>query len=216
MRSRPVRLLAALALGGALVAVPVATVLACSCGFPGYEEAIASADAAFIGTVVSSDEPPPGAGDGLAEATYLFEVSATKAELPDRLAVVTPFGGGANCGFDMSVGEEWLVIVAIERGQPRTNLCHGTVPIEGLDAETRAIVVKTLTLPDPSAPVHSSSAAVPAGSARPSSDPPAAPDPASASDGIDIGPIAAGIAAGAVLLSSLIVFRRPLQRERPR
>ena len=132
---------AALALGSAWV--PLETALACSCAFLGYPEAIGQADVAFVGTVVDEAEPGQAAG-GLETARYAFEVSRAKAEMASSVEVDTIFGNGANCGFDMAVGEEWLIVATLQDGRPQTDLCQGSARTIDLDAQTRALLDEAL------------------------------------------------------------------------
>jgi hypothetical protein len=137
---RPIaRLTAALLLALGSAWVPLESALACSCGFPGYPQAIADADVAFVGTLVAEREPLPG-GDGFAEAQYAFEVTRARDPMTSPFEVNALFGGDANCGFDMSAGEEWLVIATSQEGKPTTSLCSGTARTKDLDAETRLVV----------------------------------------------------------------------------
>ena len=140
---RAMRLLRAVAVAVLLTSVPIATVSACSCAFLGYPEAIASADVAFVGTVVGADEPA--VLNGLPEATYAFDVERGTQPVASPFTVRSVVGDGANCGLDIDVGQRWLVLASMEGGVPTTNLCSGSTPFEGLDDATRAQIDPLLT-----------------------------------------------------------------------
>lgn len=140
---RAIRLLRALAVVLLLTTVPIATVSACSCAFLGYPEAIATADVAFVGTVVGADEPA--VMGGLPEATYAFEVERGTEPVASPFSVRTVVGDGANCGLEIDVGQRWLVLASMENGVPSTNLCSGSTPFDGLDEATRAQIDPLLT-----------------------------------------------------------------------
>jgi hypothetical protein len=118
--------------------VPLGTVVACSCAFVGYPEAVAQADIAFVGTVIGEAEP--GNPGGLDTARYAFDVDRATTPLESPLEIDALFGNGANCGVDMAIGEEWLVIATIEGGRPTTNLCTGSTLTISMDAETRELL----------------------------------------------------------------------------
>jgi hypothetical protein len=139
MRQRLARLAASLALLAALLTTPAARVMACSCAFLGYPEAIAEADVAFIGEVLEADEPILGGGLD-AEARYVVAVERAKAPMTTPIEIASWFGDGASCGLDMNVGERWLVLATLEDGIPRTHLCHGSGRWDGMDAATRSDV----------------------------------------------------------------------------
>jgi hypothetical protein len=143
------RLLAALVLAIGTTWLPLTTALACSCGFAGYEEAIAAADVAFIGTVVGESEPA--LAQGMETARYAFDVALSKAPLPNPFEMDSTFGNGANCGFDMGVGEEWLVIASEWEGRLETNLCTGTTLTEDLDPSEFNRIKLALSPNDPAA-----------------------------------------------------------------
>ena len=129
-----VRLLGALVLALAGGAAPIGSALACSCGFPGYADAIAAADVAFIGTVVAEEEPAGfDGGRPMPQAMYAFDVSRSKGPMESPYELSVAFGNGANCGFDMSVGEEYVVIASEWEGNLATNLCSGTALTQHID-----------------------------------------------------------------------------------
>jgi hypothetical protein len=129
---RPIRLvLAAAVLALTTTTLSATTALACTCRMGGLGEMVAAADVAFIGTVVGEREPDD---MGTFEpATYAFDVAMSKAPLPNPFEMDSTYGIGANCGFDMTVGEEWLVIASEWEGRLETNLCTGSTRTEFLD-----------------------------------------------------------------------------------
>ncbi len=133
------RILVAVGLSVGAAWLPVQTAFACSCGFPGYRDAIAAADVAFVGRVVGEAEPGVMAGD-LPTATVAFDVTRAKAPIASPFELEVAFGGDANCGFDMAIGEEWLVIASAHDGRLQTNLCNGTARADGLDDDTRLVL----------------------------------------------------------------------------
>ena len=158
MHRRALRLFQATVLVIGVSALPFATVMACSCAFLGYPEAIAQADIALIGTVTAAEERGPGGVDGLPEAAYAFDVERSTHALSEPFTVHAIVGDGANCGLQLAVGQRWLVIASAEGGRPQTNLCSGSSLYESLDEETRAnveaqLAVTTFTTSEDEAPV---------------------------------------------------------------
>jgi hypothetical protein len=135
------RIAAAAALAIGCASIPLDAALACSCAFPGYREAIATADVAFVGTVVGEKEPGPALGAvGMPMAVYAFAVERSKQPMQSPFEVAATFGGDANCGFDMAIGEAWLVIASVWEGRLETNSCTGTTRVDGLDADTLLVL----------------------------------------------------------------------------
>jgi hypothetical protein len=85
----------------------------------------------------------------LASATYLLTVSRSKGPIDSPFAVQALFGDAGDCGVDMAVGEEWLVIASVADGRLRTTLCDGTAQTAKLDAQTRADVDAALVPLEP-------------------------------------------------------------------
>jgi hypothetical protein len=168
MPTSVVRVAAAVAFAFTLTWLPNSIAYACSCGFLGYEEAIATADFAFVGTVVGEEEPLQ-IVTGFDPARYAFEVSASKRPMNSPFVVETAFGaGGANCGFDMSVGEDWLVVGEVLEGRPQTNLCYGTAQFASLDPAARRAAEVALTVAAPTArPTDAASASAEGAPAQP-------------------------------------------------
>jgi hypothetical protein len=179
------RVLGAIALAVGLLVAPAATVNACSCVFAGYEEAIAAADVAFIGTVVAKDGLPPFGGDIMPTARHAFDVTRSKAPMHSPFSLEVADGSGSSCGLTMSIGEEWVVIASTWEGKLQTNLCSGTVLAESLDPGELGRIEHALPNNDPTA-------------AAPTEDGMIIPAPF----------IVAGAAALLVALASLLAFRR--------
>lgn len=143
MRQRLARLAASLALLAALLTLPATSVLACSCVHAEPAERLAGSDVVFIGSVIEEREPEE--PSAFAEAIYLFDVERSRQPIGSPYGVAVWFGGDANCGFDMTVGERWLVFATVEDGVPRTNLCQGTTPFPPADALMRRLVEAQVT-----------------------------------------------------------------------
>ncbi len=127
------RVLAAFALAVGTTALPATTAFACSCAFFGYEEAIAAADVAFIGTVVAEEGEQVIELEQFPTARTAFEVSHSKESMASPFVLDVASGGGASCGLDMSIGEEWLVIASAWEGRLSTDLCTGTTLTNDVD-----------------------------------------------------------------------------------
>jgi hypothetical protein len=133
------RYLLALAAAFALVALPVAQVAACSCAQMSVEDAAATADAAFAGTVV--DERPVAGADrtlGAVAATkpmplpmggviYTFNVDGVaKGDIGAQVELLGG-GDGASCGMSFGLGERWLVFASWDGAAHTTSLCAGNL-----------------------------------------------------------------------------------------
>jgi hypothetical protein len=138
------RLVIAAILAFGLATVPTVTAQACSCAFSGYAEAIADADAAFVGTVIQVDEPPPDRGNGMEQVRYQFTIERSRDPMPAWVAVHSHFGGEANCGIDLDVGQRWLIVAHGGAGRLETNGCTGTARLDAIDARDRGEVVLLL------------------------------------------------------------------------
>lgn len=157
-RKRPrLTLLVAFVVALAAAAAPSGVVLACSCAFPGYIEAIASADVAFIGTVVGEEEPAGFDERPMPEARYAFSIARSKAPMTSPFELGVVFGNGANCGFDMSLGEEYVVIASVWEGRLMSNLCHGTTLTESLEEVDLLAIEGALPIREAAREPHESS-----------------------------------------------------------
>jgi MYXO-CTERM domain-containing protein len=102
-----VRLAAALGLACAVVAAGAAPecAYACSCAPVEPEEALARADAAFVGTLVERKEPRGAIVSSGDPVTLVFAVERTlKGELGERVDVAT-VRDSASCGIQADVGQ---------------------------------------------------------------------------------------------------------------
>jgi hypothetical protein len=126
IRIASTRLIAASLLAITSTLVPTATAQACSCAFTSHVEAIAAADVAFIGTVTAREAQPLFA-DPFATTEHAFEVTRSKAPMQTPFALEVASGGGASCGLDMSIGEEWVVIASAWEDGLQTSLCSGSM-----------------------------------------------------------------------------------------
>lgn len=151
--SRLMRLAGALALAAGICAVPVAKAAACSCAAMTPEEAAASAEIVFSGTVVHQ-EPTDGKGMGVAVPVggvamdvpvhgrlpivaaipadlgpmlYAFEVDGVAKGNVGPQAIVLGGGDGASCGMSFGVNERWLVFASVQGEALATSLCAGNV-----------------------------------------------------------------------------------------
>lgn len=123
--------------------LPSGSVMACTCGFASYAEMIAAAEVAFVGSVVSEAEPNELTGP-ISLATYAFEVERAEEPLLVPYEIDVWFGGDANCGLDMAVGEEWVVVARRHEGRLDVNACTGTARIADLDPPTVARIEAAL------------------------------------------------------------------------
>ncbi len=199
------RLIGAVILAAGLTWIPARVVHACSCGFDAYADAIAEADFAFIGAVVVADEPPATI-TGPVAAVYQFRVERGKGPMATPFAVTTPFATGEpNCGFNMDLGQEWLVIAGGEDGPPRADFCNGTTPVASLDAAALEAIDAALrvTPADFDGPVAPAVVKPP----RPAED--ADPDAAGATaPGVAAPPLIVIAVVAVIGVASLVAFRR--------
>ena len=134
--ARPLtRLLAALAVAIGLAWVPIATVDACMCNFPGYPDALATSEVAFIGTMTGTGVTET-RGGGPHTTEVAFDVERGKAELETPIVVDVTLGSEGYCGLPAAVGKRWLVIAHMVDGRPKTNHCSGSKVLARLDLAT--------------------------------------------------------------------------------
>jgi hypothetical protein len=146
MRTAVSRLAVGASLAIGLAWAPAGTVLACSCLMLPLPEAVRQADFAFIGTVIAVDEPEPNAGD----AIYTFTVERARDDMVSPFTLESVFGSDANCGFDMAVGERWLIIASTIDGPPSTSLCSGSARADTMDDVALAVTDAALVVhPNP-------------------------------------------------------------------
>lgn len=116
---------------------------ACSCVVPQPpNQAMAAADAVFIGTVVDAGGVAhQGPERGLALVRYRMEVSEVfKGPVPALVDIHTPDGGGSACGYGFEVGRAELVYASRHDGGPLTaSSCSRTIPADMAEADLRVL-----------------------------------------------------------------------------
>jgi len=113
---RLLRAAALAAAAGALVAVPAAPCLACSCAYAPPGQALRGADAAFVGTLLSRQPPTSGVVSPGTQARWTFDVEqALVGELPDPLVVTSPWSGDS-CGLEVRIGQRVGLILSGKGG----------------------------------------------------------------------------------------------------
>ena len=111
---------------GVLVASPMRIALACSCALPEPRDALAEADAAFVGELIAG---PVGGGSG-DQATWRFSVeTAVKGDIGPTVDVMSP-ASGVSCGFEVAPGERVGVLLYEEKGEWHGGLCTQIGPGE--------------------------------------------------------------------------------------
>lgn len=127
-----------LVLGMAVVATPQPA-FACSCMIMDADRFLGTYDAAFIGTVLSSDVES--ADD---DAVWTFEVEqVVKGELGETVEVLS-HAQSSMCGFALSVGERTGVFMNERNGQWHSSTCS--------QIEPEALLAATPTIPDDAQP----------------------------------------------------------------
>ena len=126
-----------------LAAIPIATVMACSCAMADFDEAIATADVAVVGTAVASS---PAGGDEFGEAVLTtWEISRSRDRLgTDSIAVRSVKDSGANCGISFASGERWLILAYRAEQGLETNGCMMNRRLDGSDPEVETAVASML------------------------------------------------------------------------
>lgn len=134
--------------GLAPLVTPVATVHACSCMFLTPVEAVAGADTAFIGTVITAVEPNAGVfRGGFEDVSYGFSVERSSRSLPaSQIKVGSHLGDGANCGINLDVGERWFIVADLDEGSLTTSSCAGSVSMDEADAKVAADIERLLPI----------------------------------------------------------------------
>ena len=147
--TRASRSLLALVVALGLSVVPLVQVAACSCAMQEMPEAISTAEAAFVGTLVASrTEASEGdlAGPGVGATTWVWEVERSRDPVEtNEIAVVGWADDGANCGTSFGVGERWLVLAYME-GQLATNGCMMNRLLDGSDPDFEATLDTSLPI----------------------------------------------------------------------
>lgn len=123
-----------LVLAAAALAADVEDARACSCALPDAREALAQADGAFVGTLVSRRQ-----GDREAVLTFSVERSL-KGSIGRTIDVSTPSNSAA-CGIEVPVGKRVGLVLERRSGAWRGHLCWTFDPEE--------LVTASLPLPAP-------------------------------------------------------------------
>lgn len=148
--TRASRSLLALVVALGLSVVPLVQVAACSCAMQEMPEAISTAEAAFVGTLVASrTEASEGdlAGPGVGATTWVWEVERSRDPVEtNEIAVVGWADDGANCGTSFGVRERWLVLAYEEGGQLTTNGCMMNRRLDGSDPDFEATLDTSLPI----------------------------------------------------------------------
>jgi hypothetical protein len=125
----------------AALAAAAESAQACSCAMPDPRSALASADGAFVGTVVSRRDTAD------SRAVLTFEVErALKGSLGERVDVVTA-GDSAGCGLELPVGTRTALVLDRSDGAWHGGLCGQFSPDDLLAA------AKPLPTPNGKGPV---------------------------------------------------------------
>jgi len=123
-------------IAGLGVLVPSTPACACSCGSMSAEEAVARADAVFVGVAVDVNTPWRGPLVSSADpVTVTFDVGTVyKGDVPANARVQT-VRDTASCGYRFEEGQRYLVHVYVgEDGIWATGLCDGNQLIEATTA----------------------------------------------------------------------------------
>ncbi len=115
----------------ALVAPSLPHARACSCAVYDVRERLPEAAGAFVGTLVSRDDPQP-TGNVFSSATlvrYRFQVErAVKGDIPSGTIDVWSSGSGASCGLETPVGQRTGLLLRHEDGRWLSSLCEQADP----------------------------------------------------------------------------------------
>jgi hypothetical protein len=141
LAARVTRGLMAVLVAGALSAVPVSTVLACSCAQATITDSVGFADIVFTGTTTAFEAPPPGDVVNTADPVhYAFAVDQVfKGDLTDAEIVAATAMDGASCGTAFGIDERWLVFANVQEGEAWTGLCSGNVLLADEEIEAAAM-----------------------------------------------------------------------------
>lgn len=123
----------------AFTAVPTVSVMACSCMETTVEQAVAEADLAIVGTLVSVQAPPPDAMDQPMTMEWAIERSRDPLSV-DRATIIGYPDNGANCGVAFDVGDRWLVLASLTEDRLETHGCLPNRLLTGDDPDSAAII----------------------------------------------------------------------------
>jgi Carboxypeptidase regulatory-like domain len=105
---------------------------ACTCGGAGTPcESLGSADAVFVGTVVSLREnerpkQPDRSDSGLMPRTFKFSVEQAYLGVVGTEIEISTGYGSADCGYPFKIGQRYLVYADRYKEQLNTSICTGT------------------------------------------------------------------------------------------
>lgn len=145
MRS-PSAVVAVFLLTMSLSLLPLASAVACSCVQLGPGQALANADAAFVGVVAAAQDPSAGnpivgSADPIVYSVVVEE--ALKGDLPEgQRVVLTSARDGASCGISLAVGDRWRLYANVDGSALTTGLCSGS------ELLARGVAVPAVDTPD--------------------------------------------------------------------
>jgi hypothetical protein len=140
MYRRALRIFQALLLAIGVTAVPVATVMACSCAATDFNEAVATADLAIVGTAIAAE---PASNDEFGQGALLTKWQLSRSRDPlgtDSIAIRSVKDSGANCGISFGSGERWIVLAYRGEQGLETNGCMQNRRLDGSDPEMESAV----------------------------------------------------------------------------
>jgi hypothetical protein len=104
-------------------------------------EAVAAADVAVVGTLVSQVGPALREDGQPVEHMWTWAVERSRDPIEQvELTVMAWMDDGANCGVSFGTNERWLVVAHLEGGHLRTNGCLPNRRLGGEDPEVEAVV----------------------------------------------------------------------------
>jgi len=117
--------------GAALVVPPLPQAAACSCAPVDVGERLPEADGAFVGRLLSRDDPEPVDG-ALSTATlvrYRYQMErAVKGDIPAGTVDVWSARSGVSCGLETPVGERAGLLLRRQDSRWASSLCEQTDP----------------------------------------------------------------------------------------
>jgi hypothetical protein len=115
----------------ALVAPSLPHAKACSCAPYDVRERLSETAGAFVGTLLSRDEPQP-VGDTFSSATlvrYIYAVERpVKGDIPSPTIEVWSAWSGASCGLETPVGQRAGLLLRHDDGRWLASLCEQANP----------------------------------------------------------------------------------------
>lgn len=118
---------------GLLISSPCSPAWACSCAAKPPEQRLARAEAAFVGTLISREEPTPEGGFYYSGQTlkWKFRVEkVAKGDLEEEIELESA-ASGASCGLEVRVGERaGILLHKNQQGAWQSGLCEQMDPDE--------------------------------------------------------------------------------------